>query len=203
MVLPKVWVGRVFRVKATGQGSDLSKLRGKVMKLNLGCGDRLLDGYVNVDVRGDACGRGVVRDFAETLTAFEGELGLVEEVRAVHVIEHLRRPGGLRPNVEDALRRWCALLRVGGRVVIECPDFEKLVWRYVVGMANGKAEPHLKSWIFGLGKHADDEHRWGYGRRDLAGLVGRCGFRVTSVRNSEDAERAKRCPCMRVDAVKT
>ena len=178
-------------------GTNGRRVCGEAMKLNLGCGDRLLDGYVNVDVRGDACGRGVVRDFAETLTAFEGELGLVEEVRAVHVIEHLRRPGGLRPNVEDALRRWCALLRVGGRVVIECPDFDALCWWYVESR-----EPYLKSWIFGLGKHADDEHWWGYGRRDLAGLVGRCGFRVTSVRDGEDAERAKRCPCIRVEGVK-
>jgi predicted SAM-dependent methyltransferase len=56
-------------------------------KLNLGCGDKILPGYVNVDVAASRCGLkpDVLCDL-HRLTPFEDNT--VDEILSVHVVEH-------------------------------------------------------------------------------------------------------------------
>ena len=59
-------------------------------KLNLGCGDKILPGYVNVDVA--ASRRGLKPDVLcdlHKLTSFEDNT--VDEILSVHVVEHFWR----------------------------------------------------------------------------------------------------------------
>jgi predicted SAM-dependent methyltransferase len=60
------------------------------MKLNLGCGDKILPGYVNVDVAPSRAGRppDVLCDL-RSLGPFED--ASADEVLAVHVVEHFWR----------------------------------------------------------------------------------------------------------------
>ena len=62
------------------------------MKLNLGCGHRKLDGFVNVD-RWAGCEPDVVLDLEAP--GDWPEPGAVEEVRAIHVVEHIWNLNGL------------------------------------------------------------------------------------------------------------
>ncbi len=60
------------------------------MKLNLGCGDKILEGYVNVDVVDERAG--AVPDIncdISDLSIFEDNYA--EEILAVHVVEHFWR----------------------------------------------------------------------------------------------------------------
>src|SRR6185295_17614324 len=85
------------------------------MKLNLGCGDKILPGYVNVDVAESRLDRkpDVVCDL-HVLTPFED--GVADEILSVHVIEHF-----WRWEVVDVLKEWLRVLKPAGLMVIECP----------------------------------------------------------------------------------
>lgn len=56
------------------------------MKLNLGCGFRKLDGYLNIDIRDDVCAD-VVYDISTGLPYPDDS---VDEVRAFDLLEHIR-----------------------------------------------------------------------------------------------------------------
>ena len=86
------------------------------MKLNLGCGDKILSGYVNVDVAPSRAGKrpDVVCDL-HRLERFED--GTADEILAVHVVEHF-----WRWEIRDVMREWVRVLKSGGRMVIECPN---------------------------------------------------------------------------------
>ena len=60
------------------------------MKLNLGCGDKILPGYINVDVMESRRGLkpDVICDLHQ-LTPFENDSA--DEILSVHVIEHFWR----------------------------------------------------------------------------------------------------------------
>jgi predicted SAM-dependent methyltransferase len=65
------------------------------MKLNLGCGDKILPGYVNVDVVETRAGKrpDVLCDL-HALDPFKSDTA--EEILAVHVVEHFWRWGDTR-----------------------------------------------------------------------------------------------------------
>jgi predicted SAM-dependent methyltransferase len=97
--------------------SDASELR-----LHLGCGERYLDGYINVDFPPETQSLMDTSrvDLHADLTELAYEPQSVAEVRLHHVFEHFDRPTALR-----LLLDWYDWLMAGGLLVIETPDFER------------------------------------------------------------------------------
>lgn len=91
------------------------------MKLHLGCGEKHIEGFTNVDVR-KLNGVDLVDDIKK-LNSFEKES--IDLIYASHVLEHI----GRREYV-SVLSRWYDLLKVGGKLRIAVPDFEKVVEHY-------------------------------------------------------------------------
>jgi hypothetical protein len=85
-------------------------------RLNLGCGHRILEGYINVDVAAARAGRApdVLCDLRR-LGPFATDS--CDEVMAIHVVEHF-----YRWEVVDVLREWLRVLKPGGQMVLECPN---------------------------------------------------------------------------------
>jgi predicted SAM-dependent methyltransferase len=84
--------------------------------LNLGCGDQILDGCINVDVA--SAREGKVPDVncdIRHLDVFSDNYADV--VLAVHVIEHF-----WQWEVIDILKEWVRVLKPGGTMVLECPN---------------------------------------------------------------------------------
>ena len=71
-----------------------------MVKLNLGCGDKILEGYVNADIR----------DLSKIKSS------VADEILAVHVVEHF-----YYWEVIPLLKSWRRLLRPGGKLILECP----------------------------------------------------------------------------------
>lgn len=93
-----------------------------LIRLHLGCGERYMDGYVNVDFPPETQSLMDTSkaDLYADLTELEYEPQSVQEVRLHHVFEHFDRPTALR-----LLLDWYDWLAPGGVLVIETPDFER------------------------------------------------------------------------------
>ena len=87
------------------------------MKLHLGCGEKILDGFINVDSR-KLNGVDIVGDI-KSLESFGSETA--ELIYASHVLEHV----GRREYI-GVLKRWCEILKPGGKLRIAVPDFESV-----------------------------------------------------------------------------
>lgn len=86
------------------------------MKLNLGCCDRKVDGFVGVDIVPPA---DVVADLSNP---WPWDDGSVDEVLAYDVIEHVRDAAPLHNGRVQFMNELHRVLRPGGRATIETPN---------------------------------------------------------------------------------
>ena len=86
------------------------------LKINLGCGDKSVPGYLNVDIVDERASNmpDIVCDIRD-LSIFESNIA--DEVMAIHVIEHF-----YHWEVGDLLREWVRVLKPGGKLILECPN---------------------------------------------------------------------------------
>lgn len=136
------------------------------MRLNIGCGTKHLDGYVNVDVD-------PTLDPQPDMVADIRELGLadnsVDEILAVHVLEHLYLWEAKR-----ALADWHRMLRSDGLLVLELPNALKCARNLLRGSGE-----NLSMWgLYGDPRSENPlmAHRWGWSPGSLRKVLERVGF---------------------------
>lgn len=91
------------------------------MKLHLGCGNKKINGFINVDTR-ELPSVDVIDDI-RILSKFEDNS--IDLIYASHVLEHI----GRREYI-NVLKKWYQLLKSDGILRIAIPDFEKIVDHY-------------------------------------------------------------------------
>jgi len=92
------------------------------IKLHLGCGERHIDGFINIDINYYP---GVdMLDDVRYLSKFKENT--VDLIYACNVLEHLGRWEFI-----PALKRWYQLLKDGGILRISVPDFEMICQYYM------------------------------------------------------------------------
>jgi predicted SAM-dependent methyltransferase len=107
------------------------------MKLNIGCGCRLLPGYENLDI---VPVPGAVKILsAHSLDQYETDS--VDEVLAEHILEHLTF---FEANL--ALQEWHRVLRPGGKLIIECPDLEGLCKAFLRASEYQRYQSNMGHW---------------------------------------------------------
>lgn len=97
------------------------------IRLHLGCQSEYLDGYINIDLPSDAQTVETVKaDIYADVRDLVYEPGTVDEVRSHHLLEHFSRAEAL-----VLLARWHKWLKVGGKLVVETPDFEESARKFL------------------------------------------------------------------------
>lgn len=173
---------------------------GTRVKLNLGCGDKILPGFINVDVVTSRAGKepDVICDLRE-LTPFAD--GSVDEVMAIHVVEHF-----WRWEIESVLREWLRVLKPGGLMILECPNLLTACQELLadpVKRSRQDGEGQRSMWVF-YGDPAWKDplmiHRWGYTPQSLAELMRDVG--MMNVRQEPAQFKLREPRDMRIVAVK-
>ena len=118
------------------------------VKLHLGCYDRKIHGFINIDIRGDV-DPDVVDDVFK-LKKFEKNS--VDLIYACHVLEHADYVDS-----ELAMKRWFEILKPGGKLRLAVPDMEAHFAHYYYH----KDLRLLHSTFWGSQKHPYDYHKNG------------------------------------------
>lgn len=149
------------------------------VKLNLGCGNDIKSGYINIDKYNNT---GKV-DHQWDLGKIEMDDNSVDEIFTSHVFEHIPIN-----DVYGVLEEWERVLKVGGKIVMRLPNLETemKIWLNI---------PDDKKWfevhrIFGGQSYKGNTHFSGHNPQSLKMLIERFNFKVKKcgVGNSEFGE---------------
>ena len=151
------------------------------MRLHLGCGQRYLDGYVNIDfpVSMHTVQLRTVADRHADLLALAYPERSVDEVRLHHVFEHFARHTACA-----LLASWQSWLKDGGQLRIEVPDLllTGIAALNPLGSSQRRcvAERHL------FGSHEADwaSHKEAYSPGRLRRLVQAFGFAIDRIKRN-------------------
>jgi len=139
------------------------------IKLNIGSGKNKNQGFINVDLdrnnEPDCIADAVKLPFRDNSS---------DIIEAIHLVEHINRW-----EVESVLKDWIRVLKVGGKLILECPNIE-FASKWVVKESNY----YLWSSNYGIISFYGDSryenskmnHRWGYTPETLSSLLRRAGL---------------------------
>lgn len=137
-------------------------------RLNIGAGNKRLPGYTGVDA--------VERPAADIVApAWDIPLpdGSVDEILGVHIFEHF-----YRWQCDDVIKEWHRLLKPGGDLNLELPDFFKTCRNVVEGL-KGKHPDQLTYWsLWGDPRDKDIymAHHWGWSPETMKEFLEANGF---------------------------
>lgn len=136
-----------------------------MIKINLACGDVILPGYINCDLYNT---KADVKCDVTDLSRFEDNS--VDEILAQHIIEHFSYP-----EVDRILLEWKRVLKPGGELIIETPDFYESCKKFVSLPEEQRYTMYghffAKSWIDG------ETHKFLFTKGELWNVLTRAGFK--------------------------
>ena len=158
------------------QGKQVDNLNAAVIRLNLGCGDKSLPGYINVDVVDERAGNApdVICD-VRNLAVFADDYA--DEILTVHVIEHF-----YYWEVAAIVQEWVRVLKPGGVLVIECPNLLSACEAIIndpINATKPDQQGQRSMWaLYGDPAWQDPLmcHRWLYTPQSLAALLSEVGL---------------------------
>src|SRR3989344_1590339 len=157
----------------------------KSTKLHLGCQEKYLPGYINIDLPQEAH---TVRKAKVDVEADVRELSYlvesVDEIRSHHLLEHFSRQEALL-----LLARWHKWLKMGGLLHVETPDFEESAKKFIAGNLDDQFQlarhifgSHEAGWAY----HKDfwSENKYKFALREL----GYGDFRFDKISNNVESK---------------
>jgi len=161
-----------------------------MIRLNFGCGDVALAGYVNIDCR-------PTNHTDLVMLAWESgpfPPGTIDEVYSRHMLEHL-----LLPNAAKTVTNWYQLLKPSGSLHVIVPDMVFHAKQLIGEAHNQTTDPvsnfnHAMAGFYGWheltrGGSVEDAHRWGYTEASLFRLLRDAGFRdIARIQVGRDSE---------------
>lgn len=139
------------------------------MKLNIGSGAEIIEGYQSVDLF-------VPADIKDDITKLENfKDNSVDEVRTFHLLEHLREQ-----DVILAMKQVYRVLKVGGKWTIEVPDLIAVLEQFLKTPEKERWGYRLNT-IFGLQSSDGEYHKTGFSGGRLGELLSNAGFNKINI----------------------
>jgi hypothetical protein len=158
------------------------KLMKSPVKLHLGCGQRYLEGYINIDfpLNKHSAQKKSIADKHADILKLNYDSKTIGEVRLHHVFEHFTRPVACA-----LLVSWREWLVVNGKVDIEVPDFERTA-RSVLSRFGSERQKRIGlRHIFGSNEESWAVHYegWTAGRMQL--LLNSIGYNIDEIKKND------------------
>lgn len=152
------------------------------MKLHLGCGQKYIDGYINIDFPSTehTVQKTSVADEFHNLYELTYKNNTIEEIRLHHVFEHFDRS-----TVCAFMAGWSSWLKIGGKLQIEVPDFELTFRKNFSSFNRHKHEGVALRHIFGSQEAGWAVHYEGYSEKLLTKLFKAFGYSILKVNKTE------------------
>lgn len=147
------------------------------MKLHLGCGNKHIDGFINVDSRSipevDVMDNvGVLEKFADNSA---------DLIYACHVLEHFGRW-----EYNKVLERWYQILKPGGTLRLAVPDFEAICNHYI----RNHNIHLLRGLLWGGQNYPTNYHYVGFDFKSLKEDLEKIGFKNIRLYDRDKTEHA-------------
>ncbi|MEK7549176.1 MAG: methyltransferase domain-containing protein, partial [Patescibacteria group bacterium] len=136
----------------------------KPTKLNLGCGDLILKGFINIDLYSD---KAQLKCNGKYLPFKDNS---IDEIYASHLIEHFDFKEGF-----DVLKEWLRVLKVEGKLIIETPDLLESAKKFIE--ANEQERINFYSHFFSEPWIDGQWHKFLYTYTQLKWTLEQVGFR--------------------------
>lgn len=122
--------------------------------------------------------------------AQNGFTGEIERIEAYHLFEHLRPE-----TIFEVAKSWVELLKPGGTLVIELPDFDRVLGWYLMTQ-----DDEALTWIFGEGSREGQHHYWGWNKERLYHFFKDLPVKAYFAEPKDS--HSKIGPCLRMELVK-
>lgn len=156
---------------------------GRRLRLHLGCGEKRLPGYLNLDFPPSEhtvqAGRGAADVFADIVT-LRFPAGSVDEIRLHHVFEHFDRPTALA-----LLCNWHTWLKPGGKLTLETPDFDTAARRALAAETSYAEQQIILRHIFGSHEAAWAVHFDGWSEAKFRRTLEALGYERLSFQHTQ------------------
>jgi predicted SAM-dependent methyltransferase len=134
------------------------------MKLHLGCGNKHIEGYINIDIRylpgvDEVNNVGKLRNYNKSS---------IDVIYASHVLEHFSRWEYM-----SVLNRWYELLKPNGILRLGVPDFREIVNYYL----KNKDLRSVSGMLYGGQDYAENNHYWVWDYDTLCEELKSIGFK--------------------------
>lgn len=141
-------------------------------KLNVGCANKRMEGYVGVDIR-----KSKAADVVAPAWEMPYEDGEIEEIYTSHMMEHLRYH-----EICDTLTEFSRVLENGGKLEIRVPDFEVYAALFLERGWDWKSTWGLR-YIFGYQRRTGDYHFTGWWKERFREVLPQYGFKIAKMKN--------------------
>lgn len=142
------------------------------MKINIGCFNKKLPGFTNVDIRDDVAPD--IVDDGFKLTKFKNNS--VDLIYCSHMFEHLSFE-----EADNAVRRWYDVLKKHGKLRLAVPNMEAVFAHYFYW----KDLKLLRSALWGSQRHNFDYHKCGWDEKTLKEFLEERGFKNCQIWHPE------------------
>jgi glycosyltransferase involved in cell wall biosynthesis len=168
-------ISSIHRLKRIGANSlgilkrDIFNLKHKTLpslKLNLACGPDYMEDYINVDNYGE-----YKVDAKFDVSSLPFDDNTIDEIKAFHIIEHFDFFEG-----QKVLSEWYRVLKPGGRIWIETPDFLESC-REFVNETDESKRVFLYGHFFSDPWIPGQAHKFLFTENQLTAQLGWCGFK--------------------------